>query len=418
MPKVSPFHVFGRPAMPFVWGVLLTAAAPLGAQELMPGETPGGAVRLPAADRALLESQESRRTLPCTVTPSKPELGFDLAFHAGFEIGLPLKDLAANGNRLTMIFRVVPEGHAANVVYFAQRVPVPALDGAGRGSASLNGAFDLGEGRYHIDWLMRDSAERVCSFHWDAEATLAPHDRQITLAIPAGAARPFYTEAFRPERPVERERAESPVHVKAIVNFAPQNTAAASLRPAEIGTLVSILRAIARDRRVARISLVAFNLQQQKVLYRQPAAPQIDFPALGRALRSLNLGTTDLKRLGEKHEGTQFLSGLIAAEVGGVNDGADAVVFAGPKLSMDDALPLDALKQLGAVKFPVFYMSYNLSPVPNPWRDTIGNAVKYLKGMEFSISRPRDLFFAWSEIMGRVRRSKAGATVAGNADSQ
>jgi len=38
--------------------------------------------------------------------------------------------------------------------------------------------------------------------------------------------------------------------------------------------------------------------------------------------------------------------------------------------------------------------------------------------MEFSISRPRDLFFAWSEIMGRVRSSKAGATVAGNAASQ
>jgi hypothetical protein len=410
--------VFGRPATPLFCGVLLAAAGPLRAQDLMPGDTPGGAVRLPAPDRAVLESQESRKTLPCTVTPTKPELGFDLIFHAGYEIGVPVKDLAAKGNRLTTVFRVIPEGHAANAAYFTQRVPVPALDGANRGSASLSGAFDVGEGKYHIDWLMRDSAERVCSFHWDAEATLAPHDRQIALTIPAGTARPFYTEAFRPERPIEKDRGESPVHVKAIVNFAPQNAAAASLRPAEIGTLISILRAIARDRGVARISLVAFNLQQQKVLYRQRAALQIDFPALGRALRALNLGTTDLKRLAEKHEGTQFLSGLIATEVGGVDDGADAVVFAGPRLSMDDAIPPGALKQLGAVKFPVFYMSYNLSPVPNLWHDTIGNTVKYLKGMEFSISRPRDLFFAWSEIMSRVRRSKAGATVAGNAPSQ
>lgn len=230
--------------------------------------------------------------------------------------------------------------------------------------------------------------------------------------------RPSSAETFRPERPVERDRSDSPVHVKAIVNFAPQNAAASALRPAEISTLVSILRAIARDPRVAGISLVVFNLQQQKVLYRQQLAPQIDFPALGRALRALDLGTTDLRRLAEKHEGARFLSSLIAAEVGGLDDGADAVVFAGPKLAMDDAVQPETLKQLSAVKLPVFYMSYNLSPAPIPWRDTIGNAVKYLKGMEFSISRPRDLFFAWSEIMGRVRRSKAGATVAGNAPSR
>jgi hypothetical protein len=38
--------------------------------------------------------------------------------------------------------------------------------------------------------------------------------------------------------------------------------------------------------------------------------------------------------------------------------------------------------------------------------------------MEFTISRPRDLFFAWNEIMGRIGKGKSGATVAGNAPSQ
>ena len=71
---------------------------------------------------------------------------------------------------------------------------------------------------------------------------------------------------------------------------------------------------------------------------------------------------------------------------------------------------LDALKQLGDVKFPVFYMNYNLNPQNNPWRDAIGNAVQFLKGSEFTISRPRDLFFAWSEIIGRIVKSKFAAT--------
>jgi hypothetical protein len=99
-------------------------------------------------------------------------------------------------------------------------------------------------------------------------------------------------------------------------------------------------------------------------------------------------------------------------------EGPDAVIFAGPKVMLDDGLSPETLRQLGEVKFPVFYMNYNLYPQANPWRDAIGNAVKALKGIEFTISRPRDLFFAWSEIMGRIVKLKVGSTGSGNSSSQ
>ena len=107
--------------------------------------------------------------------------------------------------------------------------------------------------------------------------------------------------------------------------------------------------------------------------------------ALGNALHALNLGTTDLKRLAQKHPGSEFLAGLIAAEVSQTKDSPDAIIFAGPKLGVEDSILPDALKQLADVKFPVFYLNYNLNPAANPWRDAIGNAVKYLKGMELSL---------------------------------
>ena len=418
MPTVPQFCVSGRLAWPVCCGVLLAAAAPLAAQEPMSGETPGAMVRLFASDGAVLESQEARKDLPCTVTPSKPALGFDLKFHAGYEVGVPLKELAGDGNQLTMVFRVIPEGHDDDPVYFAQHLLVPPLDDTDRGPAFLLGAFDVGEGKYHIDWLMRDRAERVCSFHWDAEAALPPRDRQIALDIAAGAVRQFDTETFKPEPPVERNHGDPPLKVKVIVNFAPQDAAAATLQPMETSALLSILRGIAREPRIVKFSLVAFNLQEQKVICRQQEAAQIDFPALGNALHALNLGTTDLKRLAQKHPGSEFLAALIAAEVSQTKDSPDAIIFAGPKLGVEDSILPDALKQLADVKFPVFYLNYNLNPAANPWRDAIGNAVKYLKGMEFTISRPRDLFFAWNEIMGRIGKGKSGATVAGNAPSQ
>jgi hypothetical protein len=411
MPLVCRFRSFGWAVC---GGLLLAAAVPLAAQEPLDGS----AVELSADDQAALESPEARKTLLCTVTPSKPELGFDLKLHAGYEVGVPLKQLAGDGNELTTIFRVIPEGDPTSAAYFVQRTPVPSLEDPGNGPASLSGAFDLGTGKYHIDWLMRDRDDRVCSFHWDADAALAPRDGQVSLDIAAGAVRQFEPETFQPAPPVARDPGQPPLHVKVIVNFAAHGPAAPTLRPAEIGALVAILRAIGRDPRVTRFSLVAFNLHEQRVLYRQREAAEIDFPALGRAVRSINPGTVDLQHLAKKHEGIQFLTGLIAAEVGSREDAPDAVVFASPKLALEDAIPTEALRQLDGTAFPVFYMSYNPGPALNLWRDTIGSVVKYLKGMEFTIGRPRDLWSAWSEIMGRIGKAGTGAVVAGNAPSR
>jgi hypothetical protein len=380
------------------------------AQELMSPSTPGGVVRLFTSDSAILESTENRKDLPCTVTPVKPNLGFDMKFHAGYDVQTPLKELAGSENQLTMVFRVIPEGHSEAPVYFRQHYSVPAIDDNAGGSAYLQGGVELGEGKYHIDWLMRDRQERICSFHWDAEASIPQKDRPMTVDILAGSVQPLDSELFKEEGPVQREKAPTPLNVKVMVNFAPQDSASSTLQPFDTVALVSILRSIARDPHVGAFSVIAYNMQEQRIIYRQEGAAQIDFPALGHALTSLNLGTVDLKRLSQKHGDADFLSKLLTAEVKEGKQAPDAVIFAGPKIMLDDGLSNETLKQLADVKFPVFYMNYNLNPQVNPWRDAIGSAVKALKGAEFTIARPRDLFFSWTDIVGRIVKSKFGRT--------
>ena len=75
-------------------------------------------------------------------------------------MSVPLKELAGSDNQLTMVFRVTPEGHPDEAVYFSQHVPVPAIEEDAGGPAYLQGTFDVGEGKYHVDWMMRDRAER------------------------------------------------------------------------------------------------------------------------------------------------------------------------------------------------------------------------------------------------------------------
>lgn len=381
------------------------------------GQTPmgsaGNLVRMIPTDSAVLEMQEVRNDLPCKVTPSKAPLGFDLKFHTGFEVNVPFRELAGSENLLTILFRVTAKDKVEEPSYFVQKVKVPPIEDDAKGEASLEGGFDLGAGKYHVDWLMRDRAERVCSFYWDVEATLPPKDTSLTVAIPQSEVRPVELEYFREEPAVERFPA-APINVKVLLNYAPQNSASAAMRPHDITALVSILRSIFRDPRIGKFSLVAFNLHEQRILFRQENAETIDFPSLGEAVSKVKLATVDLTRLGQKKGEISFLSGLVQSELSRT-DRPDAIVFAGPKAMVDAKIEPDVLKELGALSYPVYYLNYNLFPQAAPWRDAISHAVKYFKGQEFTISKPRDLWFATSEMVESIVKQKnnRAATAAG-----
>jgi len=145
------------------------------------------------------------------------------------------------------------------------------------------------------------------------------------------------------------------------------------------------------------------------VLYRQDNTDQIDFPALGNAVQSLKSGRIDYKKLSVKNSETDFLATLLQNELR--KDEPDAVILAGPKVMLDESVPADSLRTLENINYPVFYMNYNLEPQRNPWRDAIGNAVKKLRGYEYTISRPKDLWTAWSDIMSRIVKLKPGRQV-------
>ncbi len=368
-----------------------------------------GSVNLINSDLAVLEAGDVRQDLPCTVTPVKPQLGFDFRFHAGYDVTVPLNELAGSEDLLTIVFRVSPSDRPSQFQYFVQRIRVPAIEDEAKGDAHLQGSFDVGEGSYKIDFLMRDRSERVCSSYWDTDANLAQKESPIPLAIPADTVQRSDDQQFKEEPPVQRVTTEPPLNVKVLINFAPQNADSAALRPVDTSALVSILRSISRDPRIGRFSVIAFNMQDERVLYRQEDADRINFPALGDALKAINLGTVDLRRLSEKHSDTQFLTSLIRNEVTGAhNDHPDALIFAGPKVMLDANVPQDALKEIGPLDFPVFYMNYALDPQATPWRDAIGHTVRFFRGTEYTISRPRDLWNAVTEMVSRIVKSRNG----------
>jgi hypothetical protein len=73
---------------------------------------------------------------------------------------------------------------------------------------------------------------------------------------------------------------------------------------------------------------------------------------------------------------------------------------------LEQNVPGDELKKVGAVGYPVFYMNYNLYPDKVPWRDAIGNIVRFFRGTEYTITRPRDMWFAVTEMISRIVQLK------------
>jgi len=372
---------------------------------MIPGGPPDGIVRIHTSDMAIFMAREKRNDLPCAVSPNKPVLGFDLRFHSSYEVAVPLRALAGNGNLLTVLFRVTPVAHPDEPVFFRQRINVPPIEENASGDAYLQGAFDIGQGDYQVDWLMRDRMGRVCSSFWEVNAHLRGGDKTIRLNIEPSRIRQSELEQFKEEPPVVRSAAGGGLRVKLLVNFAPQNQHAATLQPMDTSALLAILRTISREPRIRKFSVVAFNLHEQRVLYREDNVDRINFPALGASLDTLQLGTIDLQRLSEKHGETEFLADLIRRELCSA-DGLDACVIAGPKAMLSRGVSEEELSSLGDLDFPVYYMNYNLYPHRIPWRDTIGNAVKFLGGKEYTISRPRDLWNAVTEVVSQIEKNK------------
>ncbi|MEP7352036.1 MAG: acetyltransferase, partial [Acidobacteriota bacterium] len=227
------------------------------------------------------------------------------------------------------------------------------------------------------------------------------------LEMPPGKVEAAHIEQFTEDPPVQRNPGRA-LSVKVMVNFAPQNANSVVMRPSDTLALVTMLRRIAREPQFGKFSVVAFNIASQKVVYRQSATDRIDFPALGKAIQTVEPGLVNMKLLENKRGEVEFLTDFVKKEMSGP-DRPDALIFAGPKFTVVTGTPDDELKPIAdSVKYPLFYLNYNVDPKGNPWRDSIGRVVRLFDGKEYTISRPRDLWFSISEIVMRVVESSQG----------
>jgi hypothetical protein len=359
-------------------------------------------VHLQYTDMAVLASRERRADFPCQVTPDKPGLGFDLRFHSDYRVTVPIKVRTDVGGWLQVVMRVTPSANSEEPVYLIHRYSVPDVPLGAKGEGDLAGGFDLGLGRYQVDWMMRDGRGRVCSSHWELEAKLRGGQQNLPLTLEPNIVAERVEGPFDEEPPVERA-ATRPLHVKILLNLSPAQPQESILRPGDAAVLLSMLRSITREPGVSRFTLVAFNLREQKIVNRQGNAGKIDFVQLGQAVQSRTAGTLNYHLLLDPQSETHFVTKLLTDQLGAAAASPDVIIILGPKVTLEKKVPLEPLKEGGAVPCPIFYLNYNPNPVDDPWRDTIGSALKAYKGaVAYDIRLPRDLGAAMRDMLSRI----------------
>jgi hypothetical protein len=391
-------------------GFMLTILTLSGQAQVLP--SPG--FQLQSDDMAVLASRQRRADFSCQVTPYRPSLGFDLRFHADYRVKLPIGVLADIGPWLQVVMRVTPAANGEKPVYLSHRYPVSDVPLQTKGEGEFTGGFDLGPGHYQVDWMMRDSRGRVCSSHWKLEGMLPGGQQDLPLTLGPSLAAARLENPFDEEPPIERTTTGQ-LHVKILLNLSPVGAQESVLRSGDAAVLLSMLRSIAREPRVGRFTLLAFNLREQKIVDRQENAGKIDFGQLGRALQSRTAGTLDYHLLQDPLSETHFTTKLLTEQLGAAADSPDAIIIIGPKVTLEKRVPLDLLKQAGTAACPIFYLNYIPNPFDDPWRDTIGSAVKaYRNAVTHDILAPRDLGSAMRDILARIGKRPAAETPIGS----
>jgi hypothetical protein len=342
---------------------------------------------------------------PCHVAADKPEIGFDLRFHAGYRVVAPVKALAHAGGALKVTMTIEPEMHAEATAIISRTFVVPDIPPGTNGDALLMDGVELGPGRFHVAWTMRDSRGPICSSRWDWEAKLGrgQHDFPLTLG-PNSVGEPRERGLSQGSLPAPED--VNPRQVRILLNLSPAEPSQSILAPEDTSVLFSILRGLAQEPGISYSGLLAFNLREQRIVYRADSSEGIDLPSLRRALHGPATGTVSYGLLKNPRSETDFVTRLLADELGAGATAPDAIVIIGRKVTLNMKVSLASLKRFGAAPCPIFYINYSPNPLDEPFSDTIGSALKAYKGaVAYNIVFPRDVGVAVRNMLSRIAAS-------------
>lgn len=301
---------------------------------------------------ARFAGQEGDTPLECEVTPIKPTLNFGFRIQAGYTFRVPMSQFSGSDHSLIVLARITSEVSPAPVFLMdILRIPlVPRTDVDGE----VGGGFFLGEGHYRVNWMLLDDRGRTCQKDWQINAELGRGDRAVKLAMPPNTVAGL---SLRGSRAADRHPdAVAPMRLTVLLDVAPLS-AGSKLGSKDQVFLLGGLSVLLQRVPATSVRLVAFNLEQQKELFRRDGFTLDSLDELAGSLNQLELAKVEYQVLQSRTGYLDLLAHLINQELR-AQPHSDAVIFLGPRERYHEKLPADALDKSRGALPRFFFLPY------------------------------------------------------------
>jgi len=377
---ISPGLPFGRwrkiEAMGRVLLALLCAGGAWAQTIIDPAKIPAGLKHFAIPSGA--------KPLRCDPSYLRPVLNFSLRFQAGYVVRVPMDQYLGKGHWWLILERITPEADPSKAVYMGDRYALPDVPKTNI-QLSVMGGYLLGEGRYHVEWMIMDDLGRATLKEWTLEAQRTHATRNVNIVMPPGAVAEF---SLRGSAATPKIDDTAPIRLTVLMNAAPMSSGRFRLRANDKMMLLAGVSALLEHVPTKSVRLVVFNLDQQRELYRKEEFSLNDLDQVGQVLNKTELDLVDYHVLQRPKGHLDLLAGLLNGEAQG-QPPADVVLVLGPRPHFTDKIPSDALPKEGTPR--ILYLQYQpFLRARSQSPDTIQSAVKTMRGKTLVIRTPAD----------------------------
>lgn len=357
----------------------------------------------------LMDSNVHANSLRCDVRPWTPFLDFNFRFETGVVFSFRTRQIIP-GREFLAYLRVTPEGMTP--VFLKAAFALPSADSHSvvnrydvylqNGRLTMSGAFNVGEGHYTVELLVLHNS-RSCYKRWIVK-TGSYHNRTVPLALEPGAVAPLARESW------DGKLDSKGIRVSILLDAAPINPSSPVLHAWDRALLLQTLTSLLRQIPCQAVRLIAFDLQQQRVLFESHPFGASSFDELTNVLTNVERATISYQAL---RAGTvrSFLLRLAQEQISATSP-PDAVIFLGPATHSNER----SLKPLPEPPRPHFFYFefHSYGPL---FPDRIDRLVKHLRGEVFPFSSAEELAQAIQKVLAQVKPLDATVNSQAAADS-
>ena len=354
-------------------------------------------------DQAMNGGMTAYGKLNCHTQNYRPFLDFALRFEAGFVTTCDLAQFEGRPTALAVYIRLIPENGSKTIL--GLRLNLPKISEERKAQMNwkrfhqqieFSGPVALGEGKYRAELLLVDDRNRIHRKDWNLKVSARGKEKSIDPSIGPGKVSALtMLPRKQKDRPVVAGR-----RITVLLDAAPVVPWSLKLRAWDRAFLLGSLSSLVRQSGASQVRVVAFNLDQQREIFRDESFNDASYGKLGAALQSMELGAISYRTLQRAAGWADLLVGLINSEIAH-EEPADAVVFLGPNCRIREKVDPDGIRARADIGPRLFYFEYFFR-VGSDFPDAIHQLASACRGTIYKLHSPADFAGSIAKLQRRL----------------